>query len=190
MTYGGQGGQCPPELLNDAVSMASSNEDAALRRLDELAFDYPADAAVHFLHGALLASARRYTEARTAMARALAAAPGYALARFQLGMLELTAGEPAAAEATWAALETLAVDHPLRLFSVGLRRLARDDFTGCAEALNAGIARNSDNEALNGDMRRILAGIKDLTPTTTPLEEASSSAQLLLQQYRFLDVKH
>jgi hypothetical protein len=164
----------------------------AIRGLEEVARllgEFPEDPRLHFLHGSLLAGQSRYPEARKAMATALAIAPGYALARFQLGFLELTSGEPGLALATWAPLDTLPADNPLRVFAEGLQHLIGDRFAETVRLLEYGIGLNRDNPAMNADMRLIIRELeqKALAPEA---DDAVSAAHLLLQRYNDKTVKH
>src|SRR5260221_14244355 len=77
------------------------------------------------------------------MQRAVEIAPHYALARFQLGFLQFTSGDAAAAEATWRPLEALPGDSPLRLFSGGVRALARRPAPGAIPKRGPGKRRNT-----------------------------------------------
>ena len=77
---------------------------------------------------------------------ALQRAPQSALARFQLGLLQLRSARPAAAFATWAPLETLGDGHPLLLFKRGFEALALDRFPEARRWLLAGIGANASDE--------------------------------------------
>ena len=84
----------------DAGGRGLAATDAALA-------DYPADPRLLFLRGSLLAGLQRYDEARAAIAGAVELAPEFAIARFQLGFLQLTSGAAREAETTWAPLRRL-----------------------------------------------------------------------------------
>lgn len=120
----------------------------------------PAEAAgnadLHHLLGATLAKLGDYARAESELAEAVRLNPQAHVARFQLGLLQLTNAQPQRAEVTWAALESLPAGAALRLFKKGLEALIRDQFADCAELLQKGIAANSGNAALNHDMRLIL----------------------------------
>ncbi len=82
--------------------------------------------------------------------------PGCAMARFQLGLLQFVNARPAAAFATWAPLEDLPEDDPLRLFKRGLEAFGRDRFEEARTWLAAGIAANPADEPLGRDMQSML----------------------------------
>lgn len=146
------------ELLHLGLH-ATQNDDTTqaiecLKRCIELE---PANSRAMYLLGALYAQIGMYDRARENLVSAVALDPGQHTAVFQLGLLHLTSGEVSNAEAAWRGLDTLAADHFLNLFRRGLLALAADDFTASAELLGQGIEANTENEALNNDMRAMRA---------------------------------
>ncbi len=180
---------CSDERLKALVDASRADESRGLRLLDELLSGYPSDPRLLFFKGSLLAGAHDYGAARIAMRQAVDAAPDYAIARFQLGFLELTSGEPIAAQESWGPLHSLPADHFLRLFVTGLCHLIRDEFADTIRCLEDGISRNRENLPLNRDMQLIIDEIR-----TKPRQErgdaAVSSVGLLLQQASFNPRKH
>jgi tetratricopeptide (TPR) repeat protein len=174
---------CPQPQLDDLVAAIRRDEAQGLNRLGALLEEYPRDARLHFLQGSVLAGQQRYAEAHEAIAKAVALAPELWVARFQLGFLELTSGDPGAAEATWAPFERLPQDYYLSLFVHGLRRLMRDEFPETIRLLGAGIQRNVDNPAMNHDMQLIIDTLQVAGPPPDAEAEPVSAAQLLLRQY-------
>lgn len=155
-------------------------EDAAagLAQADALLAEHPDDARLHFLRASLLVGARPI-EAHAAFQRAVALAPDFALARFQLGFFELTSGEGARAIATWEPLLALAHDHYLRCFAVGLTHLVHDRFAEAVAALREGIALNTETLPLNGDMQLLIAECEAQAGGATAPVEASATSFLL-----------
>ncbi len=92
------GNNCPQDVLARTADAVKSDSARGLAAIDDALKRYPLDARLHFLRGSVLAGLERYDEARAAIGEALRIAPGFAIARFQLGFLELTCGAPAAAE--------------------------------------------------------------------------------------------
>lgn len=166
-------------LLQAMQSDASDELVLAERMIDA----YPEDARLHFLRGSLLAGSGRPIEAHASLSRAVALAPEFALARFQLGFFELTSGEAARALATWEPLDTLPADHYLFHFVVGLRHLIADRFADAITALKAGIAVNEENLPLNRDMQLIIAECAGLVGGTAPPSEEASATSVLLGQF-------
>jgi Flp pilus assembly protein TadD len=84
-------------------------------------------------------------------------APQLHVAHFQLGTLLLKRGEVDRAVQAWRPLDVLERNHPLVLFKSAMMRLADADYAGCIAQLRQGIASNDANEALNVEMREVLA---------------------------------
>ena len=191
-------GMTPNELLQPVLAQIGQDGDAALVTLGELLHLYPNDARLPFLQGSVLASLEHYGEARVAMQRAVDIAPGYNVARFQLGFLELTSGDARAAQATWRPLLDLPSDNPLSLFVRGLDRLIVDDFHGTIALLEEGIALNTELPPMNKDMALIVQQARDkLASQPAPqnvaqpaTQDVESGAHFLLKQYSFKDTKH
>jgi len=173
---------CPEETVGELLAQAHGDERGALASVERLVEAYPGDARLHFLHGSLLAAAGAYRSARDAIARAVAAAPDFAIARFQLGFLAFTSGDAAEASAVWQPLLAEAEDHPLRLFVEGLEKLAADAFEESAALLRRGIEANRDNPALNDDMRRLIEAMPQSGAEPAGADEPLSLTQLALQQ--------
>lgn len=124
--------------------------------LDRASLEHPADPRPLALLGGLLVNAGLVDVAEAAYVSALQRAPGFALARFQLGLLRLTADRPAVAMATWAPLEGLGEGDPLCLFKRGMESLTLDRFEDARRWLLAGKAANTTNEPLNRDMQMVI----------------------------------
>ena len=185
---------CPADLLDATVVLVRSDAGQGLTQVERLLGDYPRDARLHFLRGSLLASAQRYDHAQAAMAAAVGLAPAFALARFQLGLLQLTSRDPAAAKATWAPLLETDAEGALPAFARGLACLSENRFDEAARLLKAGLALNHDNPALSAEMTLILDGLERApgqAPASAPTAEAPvSAAHLLLQQYSTNATRH
>lgn len=141
---------------------------------------------------------REYDLAEGAFISALQLQPGLAIARFQLGLLQLTNGRPAAALSTWAPLRELPESDPLRLFKTGLEQMALDQFDEAKLNLRRGLDANLENPALNRDMQMMIdaiqshqdataaAGQSDGIPTDVAEEDTTGTAHFLLSRYRSL----
>jgi len=127
-----------------------------MRDLESMLDEYPRDARLHFLKGSLLAGEQDYAGARVSMRQAVDLAPDYHVARFQLGFLLLTSGEPHAAQEAWGPLHSLPADNYLHIFVQGLCHLIKDDFAETVRLLQDGIVRNKENPAMNRDMQMII----------------------------------
>lgn len=183
MTQNSNTQECPTEDLMAAIDILQRDDEAGLKRLDELLALHDGDARLHFLKGSLLAGMRRYDEAHVFMRAAVDRAPGYAIARFQLGFLQMTSGDYPSAQVTWAPLLDLSPQDPLRLFVMGLDLLAQDAVPQGIELLTQGIARNTDNPPLNNDMQLIIDKTLEQTAAPPADDEPTSATHLLLQRY-------
>jgi tetratricopeptide (TPR) repeat protein len=181
---------CPDERLAQAVEAAGEDERQALRRTAELIVDYPYDPRLHFLHGSLLAAGARYAEARESIRRAVDLAPDYAIARFQLGLLELSSGDAAAAAATLEPLADSQSETGLGAFARGLRLLAADDLAGAAQMLREGVSRNLEHPLVNRDMEMMIARIEETMRGSGGEEQDVSAVHLLLRQYATKPTRH
>lgn len=174
--------QCDEALIGALLERAGKSETDGLNEADRLIDRFPEDARLHFLRGSLLAAAGRAIEAHAALSRAVALAPDFALARFQLGFFELTSAEPDRALATLLPLDALPEGHYLRLFVAGLRHLIRDEFPATIAALGAGIAANAENPPLNRDMQLLIDRCREVEQgSAAPASEVSATSMLLGQ---------
>jgi tetratricopeptide (TPR) repeat protein len=174
---------CPDEALAEVAQVIAADDAEGLRQVDLLLRDYDLDARLHFLRGSLLAALKRYPEAILAIGRAVAIAPDFALARFQLGLLQLSSGDASSAVATWSPLHNLSSEEPLRLFAQGLEYLAQDRFADTVSALTEGISRNGENPALNADMQLVIRDALQAMDNAGPLDQPISETHLLLRRY-------
>ena len=183
------GNDTPQDMLQPVLAQMQQDGERALASLDELAGLYPDDARLPFLKGSVLAGLERYAEARLAMQKAVRIAPAYALARFQLGLLELSSGEADAARATWGPLLDLPADSVLNLFVRGLEIMLAGDFPAAIALLEDGIARNTDLQPMNRDMGLMIDRMREkLDETDGPGIE--SGTHFLLRQYSLKDTRH
>lgn len=173
--------QCSEAEMADLIANMQRGTHDALRLVDAMLSTHPDDARLHFLRGSMLAGSGRAIEAHASLTRALEIAPDFALARFQLGFFELTSGEPVCAQATWAPLTTLLPDgDPLRLFVTGLTHVINDRFGDAIDLLRRGVAANSDNDALNDDMTRVIDECLALMESAAPAPAGEASATSFL----------
>lgn len=153
---------CGDADMRQLVTLANTDPGAAVAAIDALLGHFPEDARLHFLKGSMLVGLKRFIGAHTALSNAVRLDPDFQIARFQLGFFELTSGEADNAIATWAPLKVLPERHWIRHFVDGLEHLAADRFEACIEDLRAGIAANSENLPLNGDMQLIIGKCEEL----------------------------
>lgn len=123
----------------------------------------PHNADLRHLLAAGYAEAGQYDSAKAEFLHVIALNPGAHIARFQLGLLLLTLGDPVGATRLWLPLEALGEEAPLWHFKHGLEALIRGELSLCRQMLTEGIARNSLNSPLNHDMRLILTRLASET---------------------------
>lgn len=176
------------ELASDAdiaalVAAIGGDDEGDLASIDALLKTHPEDPRLHFMRGSVLAGRGRAIEAHAAMSRAVEIAPGYALARYQLGFFELTSGEAERALSTWGPLLVLPEDNYLRRFVEGMTYLIRDEFAPAIASFGAGLRLNRENEPMNGDIRLLIAECRQLAEKgaqgAAGDEEVSATAMLL-----------
>lgn len=181
---------CPDEEIQSLLAEMREPDSAPLPRIEALTRTYPSDPRLHFLQGSQLAEERRFTEAVTAMRRAVEVAPDFVIARFQLGFLLLTSGDADSALEVWGPLHRLPADHYLLHFVRGLTHLINDAFDQAIEALERGIACNDEILPLNHDMQMIVDESRRKLMEIDGDGGMASSAHQLLQQAALKSIKH
>lgn len=144
---------------------------------------------VHLLLGSEYAQIGLLEEARAHFQRSLEINPDFAIARFQLGLLYLTSGQPQPALDVWSPLAALGNSHPLQIFHKGLQHLIRDEFSDCVQCLEAGIAANLENPPLNVNMQLVIeriAGLASDPKQPVPQSTADGTSEEL-QSHLFLN---
>ena len=179
-------------LLDEGLG-ASGRDDlaGALGAWRAASVERPDSALPHFLIGAELAQASRIEEAETSYAHAVLLAPEFETARYQLGLLQFTAGRAATALVTWEPLFRLGPEHAIRAFVEGFAHLAADAFDAAVERFRAGMSLNRENPPMNGDIAKVIAAIEASraggSPSGDPAPAAAedqNGAHVLLSAYR------
>lgn len=148
-----------------AQGLAASNQDRsdeALRLFQQAAAIAPTSGVPHFLIGSQHASRGRVQAAEFAFSNAVLLAPGFLLARYQLGLLQFTSQRAASALLTWEPLLALAADQPLPHFVRGFAALAQDLHQEALAHYRAGLACTTDNPALFEDIERVVHAVQQL----------------------------
>lgn len=173
---------CGDQRIAEILEIAAGDSMSGVAEIDSELSQFPDDARLHFLKGSLLIGEKRFIAAHAAMTRAVALAPDFHIARFQLGFFELTSGEAETAMQTWEPLRALPGESFLKLFVDGLGHLVSDRFEQCIEALKRGIALNTENAPLNNDMQLVIDRCHELQGGSSEPdgEQAVSATSLLL----------
>ena len=144
------------QLRQVAVSLSGLPSEEGIGRLDDLTETYPEDAKLFFLRGSLHADIKQYDAALQDFGRSTSLDPGFAIARFQYGLLLLFSGDDGKAREVWALLDRLDEDDCLSLFKRGLCALADGRRDEGFALLKAGQHSNLAFPPLNADMQLIL----------------------------------
>lgn len=174
------------EQAMQAALQASRADDtqATLAHLQRAAALEPASPAPYFVLGAHYAQARDNDLAEAAYLECLQRAPGFAIARFQLGLLQLTTGRPAVAQVSWGPLLQRDDADALKLFAQGLIATLAGDATTARECLQKGISLNLDNAPLNVDMQGVLDRLDREAPPPAPRAAGGAGDHFLIGAYR------
>jgi hypothetical protein len=134
---------CDESRMREILTQADADSMKGVLAIDKALAEHPQDPRLHFLKGSLFIGLKRLVEAHDSLARAVAIAPEFALARFQLGFFELTSGEADAALETWGPLRNLPDGHWMLSPKGGHRQQYRE------------LSPQSRHAADNCQMRRI-----------------------------------
>lgn len=148
-------------------------QDEKIAELRRAAVNDPRNGEIRYLLGAELAQRQRFDEAVLELSAAIALNPLLHTARFQLGLLHLTMAQVQHAAAVLAPLENLEDNAPLKHFKRGLDALTVDDFPAAVANLERGMQLNTENTALNADMKMLFDRIK-----TTIASNASAASHV------------
>lgn len=151
--------------------------EAALDLFAQASAAAPASAVPHFLAGSEHAGSGNVDAAEAAFARALLLAPEFALARYQLGLLQFSSRRAAMALLTWQPLFALPQGDPLGHFVRGFEALARDSYGEALGHYREGLACADINQAMAADIQRLVAAVHDLPG---PIDEAEAAGNHVL----------
>lgn len=175
---------CDDQRMTKLLESIRDDNSTDVEKIDGLLSLFSEDPRLHFLKGSALVGKKRIIEAHLSLERAVNLAPDFAIARYQLGFLELTSGETDNALATWGPLLKLPNGHYLRRFVEGLTHLIRDEFEEAIGEFEAGIAINAENEPLNRDISLLITEcrkMRDARSSATHAIDESATSFLLGQ---------
>jgi len=179
--------QTQPNPMDQALAASAANDTAKAIELFSQACELaPSDPVPHFLLGAELAQAGRHSDAELAYAGAVALAPGFAIARYELGTLQFLMSRITVALVTWQPLLELPNGDPLKLFVQGFGCLTQSQPEQAIDYFRKGIEANTTNAALNANIRRLIERIESTpVPTSAPGGDGNAEAShVLLGAYR------
>lgn len=151
------------ELITQGLAASgTSRPQAALDLFAQAGALQPHSAIPHFLAAAEHAAAGDVEAAEAAFANAVLLAPEFALARYQLGLLQFSTGRAAVALLTWAPLLALERGIALGHFAQGFAALARERLEESLEHFGEGLACQDANPAVAGDVRQVVQAVEGL----------------------------
>lgn len=180
-------------FMSSGMAASQANDGAqAIEWFQKASAAEPSAGLPQFLMGAEFAALGDMNAAEAAFANATLLAPGFPMARYQLGLLQFSSGRAAIALLTWQPLLDLPETDPLPHFVRGFAALAQDNFDEALQHYRQGLPLNTTNSALSGDIEKVIAGINALTnkQATAAQEEdaddaaAESSNHVLLANYQ------
>jgi tetratricopeptide (TPR) repeat protein len=168
------------QLIADGVAASREGRtEAALTLFAEAGALAPASGLPHFLIASEHASAGQMDAAEAAFANAVLLAPGFTLARYQLGLLQFSSQRAAVALLTWQPLFELPEADPLVHFVRGFAALAQDHFDEALGHYRAGMERNTTNPALSADIAKVVEQVERLLAAAQEPQESPASHVLL-----------
>ncbi|MDQ0086109.1 Flp pilus assembly protein TadD [Variovorax boronicumulans] len=163
-------------LISQGMTASRANDGVeAIAWFQRASTAQPGAGLPQFLLGAEFAALGNMAQAEAALANATRLAPGFPMARYQLGLLQFSSGRAAMAVLTWQPLLSLPDTDPLPHFVNGFVALAQDRFDEALRHYQQGLALNTTNEALSSDIEKVIAGIKALTPSVCAAESEDAS---------------
>jgi len=115
------------------------------------------------------------------ISRALTLDPSLETARFQLGLLYMANSLLADARTAFEPLLELETDAYLYQFAFGMSHLLDDDADAAIACLQQGIELNQENEALNRDMRNVIAEVKSINQADLTNDDFYSEAMTAIK---------
>jgi tetratricopeptide (TPR) repeat protein len=157
----------PDELVSRGLAASQAGQSAtAIELWQQASMQAPGSGVPHFLMASEFAALGELDRAEAAFANAVLLAPGLLVARYQLGLLQFSSGRAAMALVTWepllAANEADPIAPALAHFVRGYAALAQDAFEGALASFEAGLASNTTNAPLSGDIRLVVGRIQAL----------------------------
>ena len=172
------------QLLQEGVAASRSDQTEAALALFARASDAdPSSGLPHFLIGSEQASAGNVQAAELSFACAVLLAPGFTLARYQLGLLQFSSQRAPLALLTWQPLFQLPEDDALHHFVRGFAALAQDAFDEALRHFRGGLDCQPANPALCADILQVIDGIERLGRSQPSSPDDAVADHVLLSAY-------
>lgn len=169
-----------------AEGLAASRADqpaAALSLFAQASEADPSSGVPHFLIGSEQASAGNFAAAELSFACAVLLAPGFALARYQLGLLQFSCQRAPLALLTWQPLFGLPEEDALLHFVRGFSALAQDAFDDALGHFRTGVACQPSNPALCADILQVVDAVERLGRREASPSDEPTPDHILLSAY-------
>ena len=165
-------------LVEAGVAASARNDTAhALRMFEQAAASAPAWALPRFLLGSEFAAMGEWQKAESELANAVLLDDSLHIARYQLGLLQFTAGRVAMALVTWQPLLARpSSDDGLSDFVQGFMALEQDDFAAARVHFGRGSSCADVNPAVAQDVQRTVAAMP-ASPGEAPLAAPARESQ-------------
>lgn len=151
------------QLLQDGLAASRADQpEAALALFTRASEADPSSGLPHFLIASEQASAGNFQAAELSFACAVLLAPGFPLARYQLGLLQFSSQRAPLALLTWQPLFQLPEDDALHCFVRGFAALAQDAFDEALLHFRRGLDCRPANPALCADILQVIDAIERL----------------------------
>lgn len=172
------------EALSAALSevlgaMTVGRDDEAGDGLRELLLAASDDSQLHYLIGAVWAQRQDYARAEQHWCDALALAPGWRDARFQLGLLYVTLDRLTEAHELLAPLADDGDIDAVASYARGLQAIRSGDWADAHSWLDQGVILDGANAPRQGDMQRVRARVEAALADPEIVRDGASSGRLL-----------
>ena len=172
------------ELIGAGLSASGENRrQAALDLFAQASAVLPSSGIPHFLIASEHAAAGDMDAAEAAFANAVLLAPDFALARYQLGLLQFSSAGAALALLTWEPLFALPASESLGHFVRGFAALAQDRYAESFEHFAAGTEAPGVNPAVASDIRQVMEAVQRLASAQDGDAERPEASHVLLAGY-------
>lgn len=171
-------------LVAEGIAASRADEaEAALALFARASEADPSSGVPHFLMGSEHASAGNFPAAELSFACSVLLAPGFPLARYQLGLLQFSSQRAPLALLTWQPLFSLPEDDALLHFVRGFSALAQDAFEEAVAHFRSGIACDPANPALCADILQVVDAIERLGRHDGHAPGAAAGDHVLISAY-------
>jgi tetratricopeptide (TPR) repeat protein len=165
-------------LFTQGLGATRAHEhDRALDMYAQASEEEPSSGIPHFMMASELATLGEFDRAEEAFVNAVRLAPDFAIARYQLGLLQFSSGRAAQALATWQPLLDLPGNEPvaraLACFVLGYTALAQDDFGFALSHFQTGLTYDTGNQALSDDVGKVIERVQELISNASAIEAIS-----------------